>query len=265
MLTRAELETFALQAASTPLHDEAAKAELRAIAARKREREAEDFRAMAAVDQAAYAGRIAASVARATADLEAARDAVTGAEDKTAEAIRAERTAQDRAREHAEHARRQQEAWKRVQGRGAPQEQTTALLESQAAAQVAQGEQTAAEGASAARELADSELEAARVRVTAAEDALRAYRELAGHPGRALYSPETCMKNVAHMLRIWDTLQPIEQQMVRQAITSFAMLTGVYDTIKLKGAAEREAELEAKRPLPGAFTLPGGLSGLAGR
>jgi hypothetical protein len=265
MLTRAELETIALQAAGTAPHGEAARAELRAIAVRKREREAEDFRAMAAVDQAAYTGRIAASVARATADLEAARDAVTAAEDKTSEALRAERAAQDRAREHAEHARLQQEAWKRIQGRGTPAEQTKALLESQAAAQVAKGEQAAGEGKTAARELADGELEAARVRVTAAEDALRAARELAGHPGRGLYSPETCAENVTHMLRIFDTLQPIEQQMVRQAVTTFAMLTGVYDTIKLKGAAEREAELEAKRPLPGAFTLPGGVSGLGGR
>jgi hypothetical protein len=235
------------------------------IAARKREREAEDFRAMAAVDQAAYAGRIAASVARAEGDLEAAQAALAGAEDKAARALQAERTAQDRAREHAGHARDQQEAWKRIQGRGGPAEQTKALLESQAAAQVAQGEQAAAEGAVAARELADSELEAARSRVTAAEDALRATRELAGHPGRALYSPETLRENVMHALRIWDALQPLEQQMVRQAVTSLAMLTGVYDDIKLKGATERETELEGKRPQPGAFTLPGAPAGLAGR
>ena len=44
------------------------------------------------------------------------------------------------------------------------------------------------------------------------------------------------------------------------------MLTGAYDEIKLKGAAERETELKRKQPAqPGAFTMPGAPSGLAGR
>ena len=217
MLTRDELEMMAVQAASAPPHDDAARAELRVLAERKREREAEDFRAMAGVGQAAYAGRKAASVTRAVGDLEAAQAALAGAEDKAAAAIEAERAAQDRVREHDEFARQAQEAWKRVQGRAGPREQAEALRDAQNAAQVAQGEQATAEGKAAARELADRDLDTARSRVTAAEDALRATRELASHGGRALYSPETLRENVMHALRIWDTLQPIEQQIVRQA------------------------------------------------
>jgi hypothetical protein len=73
------------------------------------------------------------------------------------------------------------------------------------------------------------------------------------------------MENVPHMLRIWDELQPMEQQFVKQAIGAFAMLTGLYDEIKAKGAAEREAELEGQQPEHGAFTLPGAAAGVAGR
>src|SRR6185437_1266928 len=102
-------EAVALQAAEYPRHDDAAKAQLRAAAARKHAREAEDFAAFAAVDQAAYAERIAASVARAAADLEAARAAEAEAELKAAGALRDERAAQDRAREHAEAARQVRE------------------------------------------------------------------------------------------------------------------------------------------------------------
>jgi hypothetical protein len=265
MLTREQAEAIAVQAAEYPQHDEAAKAKLRAAAGRKHEREAEDFRAFAAVDQAAYAGRIAASVARAAAGLEAEQAAAAEAEDKAAEALRAERAAQDRAREHDEHARRLQEAWKRTQCRGTPREQTDALKDTQAAAQVAQGERAAAEGKAAVRVQADRELEAARSRVTAAEEALQAARDLAASPGRAFYSPETCAENVTHLLRIWDTLQPVEQQLVKNTIARFAMITGLYDEIKVKGAAEREAELEGQRPQPGAFTLPGMAAGVAGR
>lgn len=265
MLTREQAEAVALQAAEYPRHDEAAKAQLRAAAGRKREREAEDFAVFAAVDQAAYAGRIAASVASAAADLEAAQGAAAGAEDKAAEALRAERAAQDRARDHAEHARQTQEAWKRTQGRGTPAQQTQALIASQATAQVVQGEQAAAEGKTAARELADRELAEARNRVAAAEEALQAARDLAVSPGRAFYSPETCAENVTHMLRIWDSLQPVEQQLVKNTIAMYAMLTGLYDDIKAKGGAEREAELEGQRPqhVP-PYTLPAS-AGVAGR
>jgi hypothetical protein len=68
------------------------------------------------------------------------------------------------------------------------------------------------------------------------------------------------------MLRIWDTLQPLERQLVKQAITTFAMLTGLYDEIKAKGGAERETELESGRPprMP-ALALGPGMSGVAGR
>jgi hypothetical protein len=265
MLTRAEAEAIALQAAEYPQHDEAAKARLREFAARKHAREAEDFAGFAGVDQAAYAKRIAASMTRAAADLEAAERALAEAESKAAEALRAERAQQDRVREHDEYARQMQEAWKRVQGRKGPREQADALRDAQNAAQVAQGERAAAEGKTAARAEADRELAAARARVTEFEAALRATRELAASPGRTLYSPETCSQNVPHMLRIWDTLQPLEQQFTKQAITTLAMLTGLYDEIKAKGAAEREAELEGQRPGPGALTLPGMPSGVAGR
>lgn len=265
MLTRAEAEAIALQAAEYPQHDQAARAELAAAAARKHEREAEDFRAFAAVDQAAYAERIAVSVTRAEGDLQAARDAEAEAGRKAGEALGAERAAQDRAREHAEHARKVQEAWKQVQGRGTPREQTEALLASQAAAQVAQGEQAAAEGTAAARALADRELEAARARTGTAEAALRVTQDLAAHPGRALYSPETCSQNVPHLLRIWDTLQPMEQELVRQAISTFAMLIGLYDSIKAKGGAEREAELEGQGPQSSPLRVPVTMPGTVGR
>jgi hypothetical protein len=265
MLTRDEAEAVALQAAEYPQHDEGARAKLSIIAARHHQREAEDFREFAAVDQAAYADRIAASVTRSAADLQAARDAELEAERKAGEALEAERAAQDRVREHAEDARKDHEAWKRVQGRGTNREQRDALLASQAAAQVAQGEQAAAEGAAAARALADRELEAARARTGAAETALRVTQELAAHPGRALYSPETCSQNVPHLLRIWDTLQPMEQQLVRQAISAFAMLTGLYDDIKAKGGAEREAELEGRRPEPSPLRVPVTMPGTTGR
>lgn len=251
MLTRDEAEAIALQAAEYPRHDETARTELAGVAARKHQREAEDFRAFAAVDQAAYTDRIAASATRAAVDLQAARDGEREAERKAGEALEAERGAQDRAREHAGHARKVAEAWKQVQGRGTPREQTEALLAAQAAAQVAQGEQAAAEGKAAARALADQDLETARARTAAAEAALQATQELADCPGRALYSPETCSQNVPHLLRIWDQLQPMEQQLVRQAISAFAMLTGLYDDIKAKGGAEREAELEGRAALPG--------------
>jgi hypothetical protein len=130
---------------------------------------------------------------------------------------------------------------------------------------VARGEQASLEGKTAARIQADSELAGARVRVTECEAALREARDLADHPGRPLYSPETCAENVAHMLRIWDQLQPLEQQFVRNTITMFAMITGVADDLMAKGAAEREAELEGQRPGPGAFTMPVAMPGTAGR
>lgn len=127
---------------------------------------------------------------------------------------------------------------------------------------MAQGEQAAAEGKAAARALADRELEAARARVIEAEDTLRAAQELAASPGRALYSPETCAENVVHMVRIWDTLQPMEQQLVRNAISMYAMLTGLYDDIKAKGAAEREDELDGRhQPGVPAFGMGPGVAG----
>ena len=43
------------------------------------------------------------------------------------------------------------------------------------------------------------------------------------------------------------------------------MLTGLYDDIKAKGGAEREAELEGRRPEPGAFAMPAAMPGVAGR
>jgi hypothetical protein len=178
---------------------------------------------------------------------------------------RAHAPAQDRDREHAEYARRLQEGWKRIQGRGTPGEQKDALKDAEAAARVAQGEQAPAKGAAAARTLADRELEAARARVAGAESALRAAQALADSPGRALYSPETCAENVTHMLRIWDTLQPMEQQLVRNAISMLAMLTGLYGDIKAKGGAEREAELEGQRPQPAAAFAGSAVAGMAGR
>jgi hypothetical protein len=265
MLTRAEIETIALQASEFPQHNEAAKAKLQAIAGRKHEREAADFAEFKAVDQAAYATRVLAAVVRATGDLEAARDAVTEAEGNAAAALQAERVQQDRVRDTDEHARLVRDAWKQVQGRGTPREQTDALVASQAADQVARGEQAALEGKTASRVLADSDLETARARVTELEAALRTTKDLADHPGRPLYSPETCAENVAHMLRIWDQLQPLEQQFVRNTITMFAVISGVADDLKAKGAAEREAELEGQRPEHGAFTMPVAMPGTAGR
>jgi hypothetical protein len=265
MLSRAEAEAVVIQATGYPVHDAAGAAQLRAVAARKHEREAEDFRVFAAVDQAAYVERIAGNVTRAAADLEAAEQAVAEAEGKAAGALRAERRAADRAREHAVHARKTQQAWERVKGRGTPERQTGALREAEAAAQVAQGEQAAFEGAATARALADRELEAARAAVTEAEDALRAARDLADCPGRALYSPQTCAENVVHLVRIWDTLQPMEQQLARNAIQMLAMLTGLYDDIKSKGAAEREAELEGRTPQTGAAFLGSAALGAVGR
>jgi hypothetical protein len=265
-LTRAEAEAIVIQTAGYPQHDETARAALRAAAERKHEREAEDFRAFALIDQAAYAERIGASVTSAADGLEAAREAEAEAERKAAEALRAERRAEDRAREHAVHARKLQHAWERVKGRGTPQKQTDAFRDGQAAAQVAQGEQAAAEGKAAARTLADRELEAARARISEAEDALRAAHDLADCPGRALYSPQTCAENIVHMVQIWDTLQPMEQQLARNAISMLAMLTGLYDEIKAEGAVEREAELEGHAPQPGpAFGLGPALAGAAGR
>jgi len=265
MTGRADLEAVALQVSATAPHTPAARAQLQALAGRKQQREAEDFEAFAAVDRAAHKERFTAAVTRAEGDLEAARSVETEEEDKAAQAIQAERTAQDRHRQAAEHARQQQEAWKRVQNRATPEKQTEALLAAQAAAQVAQGEQAAAEGKTAARELAERDLEAARARAAVAEETLRLVQDRASHPGRPLYSAETCTHNVMHLLRNWDALQPLERQLVKQVISNLAMMTGVYDDIKLKGAAEREAELEGKRPQPGAFTLPGLSAGLGGR
>jgi hypothetical protein len=70
---------------------------------------------------------------------------------------------------------------------------------------------------------------------------------------------------VPHLLRIWDQLQPVEQQLCKNTIAMFAMLTGLYDEIKAKGGAEREAELEGQRPgyVP-PFTMAA-TSGVAGR
>jgi hypothetical protein len=99
MLTRAEIESVALQAGEFPQHDEAAKAELQAIAARKREREAADFAQFAAVDRAAYATRILAAVVRAAGDCKGAQDTETETADKAASALQAERAQQDRARD----------------------------------------------------------------------------------------------------------------------------------------------------------------------
>jgi len=48
----------------------------------------------------------------------------------------------------------------------------------------------------------------------------------------------------------------MEPQFFKQAISAFAMLTGLYDETKAKGAAKREAELEDQRPDHGAFTIP---------
>jgi hypothetical protein len=266
MLTRAETEAIVLQAEGYPQHDEVTRAKLRAIAARKHELEAAAFREFAAVDQAAYTERISASLASAVAALGTAREAEGEAERKAGEALRAERRAQDRARDHVGYARKQEQTWQRVKGRGTPQKQADALRDAQAAALVAQGEQAAAEGKAAARDLGDRELEAARARVATAELALQAAQELASHPGRALYSPETCAENVPHMLRIWDSLQPLEQQLVRNTVSMFAMLTGVYDDIKAKGGAERETELEGGTPgrAPG-LNLGSAVAGMAGR
>jgi hypothetical protein len=265
MLPRDQVEAIVLQAADYPQHDEPAMAEHRAAAARKWEQEARDFLKFAAIDQAAFGARIGAAVTRDVTALEAARDELAAKEDKAAGALAAERAAQDRAREHAEHARQVHVEWKRVQGRGAPREQTDALIASQAAAAVAQGEQAAAEGAAAARVLADRELEAARSRVAELEDKLRSGREWAANPGRAPYSPQTCMQNVPHLLRVWESLTPLEQQFVRNAVTTFAVVSGLFDQIKEQGAAEREAELVGKRPQHGAFALPVAVPGTAGR
>lgn len=57
----------------------------------------------------------------------------------------------------------------------------------------------------------------------------------------------------------------MEQQLVRQAITTFAMLTGLYDDIKAKGGAEREAELEGQGPQPSPLRVPVTLPGTTGR
>jgi hypothetical protein len=68
------------------------------------------------------------------------------------------------------------------------------------------------------------------------------------------------------MVRIWDTPQPIEQQLVRNTISMYAMLTGLYDDIKAKGGAERDAELEGQYPQGVPALGPGpGVAGLAGR
>jgi hypothetical protein len=165
-------------------------------------------------------------------------NALGEAELKAAGALRDERAAQDRAREHVEAARQVREAWRQIRGRGTPAKERRALLESQAADQVAADEQATAEGKAAARAQADRELEAARSRVA---------------------------ENVTHMLRIWDTLQPLERQFVKQALTALAMLTGLYDEIKAKGAAERDAEIEGRRPEPGAFAMPVAMPGTAAR
>jgi len=100
--------------------------------------------------------------------------------------------------------------------------------------------------------------------VTAAETVLQATREPAASPGRALYSPETCAENVVHLLRIW--VAAAAPAAVRpHAVTMFAVLTGVANELKAKGAAERQAELEGHRPQAGAFTVPEAMPATAGR
>ena len=256
MLTREEAEALVVQFATYPEHDQEGKARLRAAAGRKHQREAEDFAEFAAVDQAAYAERIAASVTRVTADLETARDAVAEAEDKAAGALRAERAAQDRAREHAEHARRQQEEWKRVQRRGTPREQTEALIASQAAAQVAQGEQAAAEGATAARELAGRELEAARGRVCEIEEAVRAAREAAASPGRAFSQPGNVLgerQPPAQDLGFAAAGRAADGQEHHQHVRDDHRAVRRDQAKRRRRAGSRG---RGKRPQSGAFTLP---------
>jgi hypothetical protein len=68
------------------------------------------------------------------------------------------------------------------------------------------------------------------------------------------------------MIRIWDGLQPMEQQLVRNTISMLAMLTGLYDDLKAKGAAELEAELDGQRQLSiPALEMGPGLTGVAWR
>ena len=57
----------------------------------------------------------------------------------------------------------------------------------------------------------------------------------------------------------------MEQQFVKQAITAFAMLTGLYDEIKAKGGAERAAELEGRGPQPSPLRVPVTMPGTVGR
>ena len=100
-------------------------------------------------------------------------------------------------------------------------------------------------------------------RVTAAETTLHTTRELAASPGRALYSPETCAENVVHLLRI-GVVAAARAAVRPHAVMMFAVLTGVADELKAKGAAERHAELEGHRPQAGAFTVPVAMPGTAG-
>jgi len=67
MTARAELETVALQVSATAPHTPEARAQLRALAERQQQREAEDFEAFRAVDQAAHQERAAAAVTSAAA------------------------------------------------------------------------------------------------------------------------------------------------------------------------------------------------------
>jgi len=108
-------------------------------------------------------------------------------------AVAAERSAEDRVRDAAEYHRQLTEAERSVSGTGTPEEQTRALADLRAAADVLQRERAACEGARARRVQAEEDLAGARVSLAAAETERVAREADLDAPGRPPLSLETCV------------------------------------------------------------------------
>lgn len=244
MLTQSDAEALAIAASGYRPADEPTKERLTAAGARKRARDAESFDEFRAIDQAVYVGRVRAEVTTAETAVSGARTVLAAAEKRAADALKAERDAQDHMRAFTAHVRATELEYRRVHGKGSPDEQTSALIRMRAATDIAAGEQAKADGAAAERAQADKAVNEARSALVEAEDALTLVRELADHPGRSLYSFETCSANAFHLVRFWDQLNPLEQTFVKQALDAMCVMTGLKDEIRDAAIGETEERLK---------------------
>lgn len=199
-------------------------------------------------DALEHHGRLKAALAACVQPRQQAHAAVEQLKQAVKNSITAERAAEDRARDAAEHHRLAVDAERQAHTtHAAPDVQTDRLLRMRAAADVAAREQAAAEGAHTVRIQAEKGLTEARAHARRMEEVEAAAAKALGNPGVAPVSGVTALTDGLRRLYQGGRLDADAEAVARGELAKLAERTGVARQLRAEGAAQLREELSERQ------------------